>query len=79
MILGKLMGPFKKVPPQVGEELPIIQNFQIKEIEMAVETHMRQTKIKVQEKRAAVNNSRAGEVNNSKVFRNRSVEDLKKL
>jgi hypothetical protein len=45
---------------------------------MAVETHMRQTKIKRQAA-AAVNHSRAGEVNNSKIFRNRSLEDLKKL
>ena len=44
---------------------------------MAVETHMRQTKIKVQEKRAAINQSRGGD--NSKIFRNRSLEDLKKL
>lgn len=46
---------------------------------MAVETHMRQTKIKRQAAAAAVNHSRAGEVNNSKIFRNRSLEDLKKL
>ena len=48
MILdGKLEGPYKKLPPQSGEELPIIQDFQVKEVEFAIETHMRVTKHRV--------------------------------
>jgi len=38
--MGELIGPFRKVPPQSGEELPILQPHEISAIEDAISSSM---------------------------------------
>lgn len=41
VILGKLEGPFRKLPPQIGEELPIMPAHEVKKLESTFESHTR--------------------------------------
>ncbi len=43
---GSLEGVFKQVPPAVGQELPMIQPWQVKEIELKVQGYLRKAKAK---------------------------------
>jgi hypothetical protein len=48
--MEKLEGPFRKVPPQIGEEFPILQIHEIRKLENMFESHSRIQKIELKKR-----------------------------